>query len=60
MFWSWIVAAMTFFGGLAFAYAYRVQGSFPQALALHSIAGIVVFTFGLGIFFYSGNVERPF
>lgn len=60
MFWSWIVAAMTFFGGLAFAYAYRVQRSFPQALALHSIAGIVVFTFGLGIFFYSGNVERPF
>ncbi len=60
MYWSWIVAAMTFSGGLAFAWAYRVRGNFPEAVVLHSLAGIVVFALGLGIYFYSGNVVRPF
>lgn len=27
---------------------------------LHSIAGVVTFATGLGICFYSGNVQRPF
>lgn len=60
MYWSWIVAAMTFAGGLAFAWAYRVRGSFPLAVVLHAVAGQIVFVLGLGMFFYSGNVERPF
>lgn len=60
MYWSWIVAVMTFAGGLAFAWAYRVRGSFPLAVVLHAVAGGVVFTLGLGMFFYSGNVVRPF
>ncbi|MFN3938503.1 MAG: type II CAAX prenyl endopeptidase Rce1 family protein [Gemmobacter sp.] len=60
MYWSWIVAAMTFFGGLCFARAYGVQRSFPQAVLLHTVAGSIVFAFGLGMFFYTGNVERPF
>jgi membrane protease YdiL (CAAX protease family) len=60
MYWSVIVAAMTFFGGLAFGWAYRNRGSFPLAVVLHSVAGWVVFTAGLGVFFYSGNVQRPF
>lgn len=60
MYWSWIVAAMTFSGGLAFAYAYRVRRNFPEAVLLHSLAGIVVFALGLGVYFYSGNVQKPF
>lgn len=60
MYWSALVAAMTFFGGLAFGWAYRSRGSFPLAVVLHSVAGWVVFTVGLGVFFYSGNVQRPF
>jgi len=60
MYWSWIVAGMTFSGGLAFAWAYRVRGNFPEAVVLHSLAGIVVFALGLGVYFYSGNVVRPF
>jgi membrane protease YdiL (CAAX protease family) len=60
MYWSWIVAAMTFAGGLAFAWAYRVRGSFALAVVLHAVAGQIVFLLGLGIFFYSGNVARPF
>ncbi|WP_421701839.1 CPBP family intramembrane glutamic endopeptidase [Aliiroseovarius sp.] len=60
MYWSWIVAAMTFAGGLIFAHAYEVRRSFPMAVALHSIAGVVIFATGMGIYFYSGNVTRPF
>ena len=60
VYWSGLVAAMTFAGSVAFAYAYRVRGNFPEAVVLHAMAGIVLFTLGLGIFFYTGNVRRPF
>ncbi|WP_422074898.1 type II CAAX prenyl endopeptidase Rce1 family protein [Tranquillimonas rosea] len=60
MYWSWVVAAMTFFGSLAFGYSYRIRRNFPEALVLHAISGIIVFALGLGVFFYSGNVTRPF
>ena len=60
LYWNWIVAAMTFAGGLAFARAYAVQASFPQAVVLHAVAGNIVFAAGLGIFFYTGNIQRPF
>jgi uncharacterized protein len=60
MYWSWIVAAMTFSGGLAFAWAYEVRRSFPEAVVLHAAAGVIAFGLGLGILFYSGNVVRPF
>lgn len=60
MYWNWIVVALTFAGGLVFAAAYERQGSFPLAVVLHSVAGWVIFAVGLGVFFYSGNVVRPF
>ncbi|WP_245815195.1 CPBP family intramembrane glutamic endopeptidase [Shimia gijangensis] len=60
MYWSWIVAAMTFAGGLVFAWAYEKQQNFPLAVVLHGIAGNLIFLAGLGIYFYSGNVTRPF
>ena len=60
MYWSWIVAIMTFAGGLLFTWAYRARGSFFYAVLLHAIAGNIIFAAGLGIYFYSGNVQRPF
>lgn len=60
MYWSPTVLAMTFVGGLIFAFAYETRGNFPEALVLHSLSGIIVFTIGLGTVFYSGNVIRPF
>lgn len=60
MYWSLVVAVMTFAGGLVFAWSYRMRGNFPEAVVLHSVAGIVLFALGLGIFFYSGNIRRPF
>ncbi len=60
MYWSWVVAAMTFAGGLLFFWAYRRRGSFFYAVLLHAIAGNIIFAAGLGVYFYSGNVQRPF
>lgn len=60
MYWSTTVIVMTFVGGLVFAWAYEVRRSFLMAVILHSIAGVILFAVGLGIFFYSGNVVRPF
>lgn len=60
MYWNGIVLVMTFVGGLVFARAYETRGSFPLAVVLHAVAGNVVFLVGLGVYFYSGNVVRPF
>lgn len=59
MYWSPVVAAMTFAGGLVFARAYLTRG-FPAAWVLHAVAGNAIFAVGLGTWFYSGNVVRPF
>ena len=60
MYWSLLVAAMTFAGGLAFAFAYERRRSLPTAVAAHAVAGNLIFLIGLGVYFYSGNVVRPF
>ncbi len=60
MYWSPTVLAMTFVGGVMFAFAYETRGNFPEALVLHSVSGIIVFAMGLGTIFYSGNVVPPF
>lgn len=59
MYWSWVVAAFTFIGGWFFARAYRRHG-FPAAWLLHAVAGNILFLVGMGYYFYSGNVVRPF
>lgn len=59
MYWSAVVAVMTFVGGWIFARAYLRYG-FPAAWLLHAVAGNVLFTVGMGAYFYTGNVVRPF
>lgn len=54
MYFHWVVFLMTFVGSFIFARAY-LRGSFPQAMADHSIAGLVIFASGLGWLFYSGG-----
>lgn len=60
MYWSWLVAGMTFLGGLAFGWAYERRRSFPMAVLMHAVAGNAIFLVGLGLHFYSGNAQRPF
>ena len=59
MYWSAVVLALTFIGGWIFARAYRRHG-FPSAWLLHAVAGNILFAVGMGYYFYSGNVVRPF
>jgi membrane protease YdiL (CAAX protease family) len=57
MFWNWVAVALTVAGGLIFARAY-LRGGFPLAVVLHAVCGGIVFTSGLGSFFYHGAVLR--
>lgn len=59
MYWSVVVTAMTFVGGWIFGRTYRRRG-FPAVWMLHAVAGNVLFTVGMGTYFWSGNVVRPF
>lgn len=59
MYWSWVVLALTFVGGWIFAHVYLRRG-FPAVWVLHGISGNVLFTVGMGRYFFSGNVVQPF
>ena len=54
MYWHWVVLLLTFIGSFIFARGY-LRGSFKQAFADHSIAGLMIFISGLGWLFYSGG-----
>lgn len=60
MYWSLVVALLTFAGSLIFTYAYLRRGSFFYAVLLHALAGNILFTAGMGAYFYTGAVVRPF
>ena len=60
MYWNLPALVLTFFGGLAFAFVYERRKNLPAALLLHALAGWILFTLGLGVFFYAGFVVRPF
>ena len=56
MFWNWVAVVLSAAGGLIFAHGYLARGGFPMAVALHAVCGAIVFTSGLGTFFYHGAV----
>jgi len=55
-YWNWVAVGLTTVGGLAFAYAYTRLRSFPLAFLMHVAAGQLIFTLGLGLFFYHGAI----
>lgn len=57
-FLNWLTISMTAVGGAVFAWAYMRHRSFLLACVLHAVAGQIVFTAGLGIFFYHGAIMR--
>ncbi|MFT3973106.1 MAG: CPBP family intramembrane metalloprotease [Amaricoccus sp.] len=57
LFWSPVTLSMTFVGGLLFARGYLGRGGFAQAWVMHAICGLIIFTMGLGMFFYHGAVR---
>ena len=57
LFWSPVTLSMTFVGGVLFARSYLGRGGFPQAVVQHAICGLIVFSVGLGVFFYHGAIR---
>lgn len=55
-FMNWPALILTTIGGLIFAWAYAEKRSFGFACLLHAIGGQIIFTSGLGIYFYHGAV----
>ena len=53
---NWITISMTAVGGMVMGWAYLRHRSMTLAWVLHSLAGQLIFTMGLGHYFYSGNV----
>lgn len=51
-----VTLALTVLGGAIFAWAYLRNGSTLLATVLHVIAGQLIFTSGLGIYFYHGAI----
>lgn len=54
----WITFIMTFCGGLMFAIIYARTRSFATVFVLHWIAGGLIFTSGLGWYFFHGAIGR--
>ncbi|MEZ5924512.1 MAG: type II CAAX endopeptidase family protein [Hyphomicrobiaceae bacterium] len=53
-FWNWPAMILTFFGGLIFAWRYTRTGSFWAVALEHTLYGNLVFTIGLGSYFFTG------
>lgn len=54
LFLNWVAVAMTFIGGLLFASDYRRNRSLALVCLEHSLYGCLIFTVGLGLYFYTG------
>ena len=53
---NWITIAMTAIGGTIMGWAYMRNRSVIMAWVLHAIAGNIIFTVGLGRYFYHGAI----
>lgn len=51
---NWPALILTIVGGLIFGWAYAEKRSFGFAWLLHALGGQIIFTSGLGIYFYHG------
>lgn len=51
-----VAIGLTAVGGLIFGWVYQRHGSFLLVLVLHALAGQIIFTAGLGIYFYHGAI----
>lgn len=55
IFLNWIAIALTFVGGFLFARDYERHRSLRLACLEHSLYGCLIFTIGMGRFFYTGT-----
>ena len=53
---NWVTISMTGFGGAIMGWAYLRHRAIGLPWLLHSIAGQIIFTVGLGVYFYHGAI----
>ncbi len=56
IFRNWLAVALTFGGGLLFAWRYAETGSLATSCFEHALYGCWLFTVGLGQYFYHGTI----
>lgn len=56
LFHNWIAVVLTFFGGIIFAKLYEKTNSLIIVSISHSLYGCMIFTIGLGEYFYTGTI----
>jgi len=56
IFRNWLAVALTFAGGMLFAWRFAQTGSLAVSSFEHSLYGCWLFTIGLGQFFYHGTI----
>lgn len=56
-YWNLLALFITFFGGLIFSQIYYKNKNFLEVVLYHSVGGCMIFTTGLGRFFYSGAIQ---
>jgi membrane protease YdiL (CAAX protease family) len=56
IFRNWLAVALTFAGGLLFAWRYAETGSLATSSLEHALYGCWLFTVGLGQYFYHGTI----
>lgn len=54
IFQNWVTVVISFLGGLLFAWRYERTKSYWAAVLEHSLWGNLIFTLGLGRYFYTG------
>lgn len=55
-FFNWVTILMTGIGGAIMGWAYLRNRTIGLPLVLHGVAGQIIFTVGLGIYFYHGAI----
>ena len=56
-YWNLVALFITFLGGLIFSQIYYNNKNFLEVVLYHSVGGCMIFTTGLGRFFYSGAIQ---
>ncbi len=59
VFLNWLAPAMTFVGGLLFAWTYERSKSLVGVTIEHALWGCYVFTIGIGWYFFGGAIQPP-
>ena len=56
-YWNLVALFITLIGGFIFSYIYHINRNFIEVVLYHSVGGCIIFTTGLGRYFYSGAIQ---